>query len=175
MLGLFAYFLINSRGAAKYVFLAVCSFFILPFIYEFIGQRVDSGGISALARIIYPFALIKENVENWDLLGYPGDAYNHFWYTGLYASAGEYPGHNGILSLIISFGFVGMILLIWMLFQCSVGGGLGLFTLLIIASQSGNFLSYEKVFLMVYGLALCVKLRRSASVETTEKNYLKGV
>ncbi len=109
------------------------------------GSSLDE---STLTRIFYPFILIFYNFINLDFFGFSGDIYSHFLYTGLYNSLGNFPGHNGFLGVIITFGLIGM-MIVWLLFDKLVGWEEAVVVILI-GSQSGNFFSYEKVFLMLY-------------------------
>jgi len=109
------------------------------------GQMIDS---STMARVVYPFVIIFENFRNFDLLGYCGDIYNHFLYLGIYDTPGNYPGHNGLLATVQAYGIFG-VLMIFLLFK-RLNSSIEYFIIFLIGSQSGNFFSYEKVFLMVY-------------------------
>jgi hypothetical protein len=116
-----------------------------------LGRNHESGDVldsSMLVRTVSPFIIIIENFMNFDLLGYPGDLYSHFLSLNIYSTMGEFPGHNGLLGLIQTFGLAGIffIFLLFKTLKCPVE----YFIVFLIGSQSGNFFSYEKVFLMIY-------------------------
>jgi hypothetical protein len=131
--------------------------------YDFeLFDRLAGGAASdtsAQARVFGPFVLIWENLANGDIFGIPVNSFSHFFYTGAYLDLDDYPGHNGILSTLIHFGLIGVLALGWAFNQ--VRGPLALWMVLIIGSQSGNFFSYEKVFLMLYFSSLVSTLNHN--------------
>jgi len=104
--------------------------------------------VSTQARLIKPFSLILEIFYDYNFLGFPGDIYTQYLSTGLYDSQGNFPGHNGFLGMIMSFGIFG-VWFIWLIFSQTLSLEESML-LLIIGSQSGNFFSYEKIFLMIF-------------------------
>ena len=109
------------------------------------GKLLDG---STMTRLVYPFVIIIENFKNFDFLGYCGDLYTHYLYLNIYDTPGNFPGHNGFLAMIQNYGIFGVAMLL-ILFK-RLNSSLEYFIIFLIGSQSGNFFSYEKVFLMVY-------------------------
>lgn len=121
--------------------------------YEFtlLTRMLNEGGdASFLVRIVNPFFLIAENIANFDYLGIPSNFYDHFLYTGLYNSMGDFPGHNGILGLVLHYGIAGMLIIALILTKLKNPLEWCLF--LIIFSQNGSFLSYDKVLTFTFTL-----------------------
>ncbi|WP_139751868.1 hypothetical protein [Aeromonas media] len=103
---------------------------------------------SFVVRLLNPIYLISENINNVDLFGVPSDFYHHYLYTGLYSSLGDFPGHNGILSLILHYGLAGVLVIFFVLRQ--LNSPLELIVLIIVASQNGSFLTYDKVLSIMF-------------------------
>ncbi len=107
----------------------------------------EDSDASLAVRFFNPFILILENITNYDWFGVPSNFYQHFLYTGIYSGLGDFPGHNGILGMLIQYGLVGLIILISVFSQLK--RPIEWCLLLIIASQSGGFLTYDKVLSLV--------------------------
>jgi hypothetical protein len=147
--------LLESRLSTVVVLLAMPAvFYAFTFLLE--GRSFEGDNLldsSLLARVVYPFIIIYENFMNNDFLGYCGDLYTHFLSLGIYNSPGGYPGHNGFLALIQMFGVFGIIIIVFLFRRLE--SPIEYFIVFLIGSQSGNFFSYEKVFLMVYMILIC--------------------
>jgi hypothetical protein len=153
--GVYFYFLVKGadKQQRKYILLFGVLLSVLGLYYMILGRTLETGiDVSAMARIVNPFILIYENLKSNDFFGIPINSFEHFRYLNIYDDMSNYPGHNGLLSLLIGFGLSGLIILL--LVFGSVNGFLSIFIILIIFSQNGNFLSYEKVFLATYMLAV---------------------
>lgn len=153
--GVYFYYLINAanKQQRKYIFVLGMLLSVLGLYYLTVGRTLETGvDESTMARIINPFILIYENFKNNDFFGIPVNSFEHFKYLNLYDELSNYPGHNGLLSMLIGFGFSGLIILL--LVFSSMHGFLSIFIVFIIFSQNGNFLSYEKVFLATYMIAI---------------------
>lgn len=107
-----------------------------------------TGDSSALVRFLYPFYLIYENIGNLDLLGIPFRTFEHFQYLGLYYTLDEAPLHNGLLSAVVLFGIPGL-MVVSLLFRGTTTIE-EFVSILIIGSQNGNLLSYEKILSLVF-------------------------
>jgi hypothetical protein len=121
-------------------------------VYNRVFSSDGQDDVSMQARILYPLILIYENMVNGDIFGIPINEFEHFLYTGLYTDYSSFPGHNGFLALITQNGFVGIFIVFIIVKR--VRNLIELLLLVLIGSQSGNFLSYEKVFTMVFVLTV---------------------
>jgi len=139
----------SEKVMLLFVFAVPIAIFSLFFM---LAERSAGGGElldgSSMVRLVYPFIIINENFKNFDFLGYCGDIYTHFLSLNLYDSMGNYPGHNGFLSLIQAFGIFGVVMIL-ILFN-RLRHLMEYVIIFLIGSQSGNFFSYEKVYLMAY-------------------------
>lgn len=121
--------------------------------YDFaFGNRLASAGVagdsSGVVRFLSPFLLIYENFINFDWFGVPSNFYSHYMYTNLYGSMSDFPGHNGILGLLIQFGLFGILMLV--VLSKRLKSQVEWVVVLIIGSQNGSFLTYEKVFSLIF-------------------------
>jgi len=128
--------------------------------------------VSTQARLIKPFSLILEIFSDYNFLGFPGDIYTQYLSTGIYDSQGNFPGHNGFLGLIMSFGLFGA-WFIWLAFNQALSLEEGML-LLLIGSQSGNFLSYEKIFLMIFVILSTRGTRNSIGLASGSQSSRRG-
>lgn len=128
--------------------------------------------VSTQARITKPFILIFLIFSDLNLFGFPGDIYTHYLGTGLYDSLGNFPGHNGFLGTVMSFGIFGL-WFIWLLFRRTLTLEEAML-LIIIGSQSGNFFSYEKVFLMIFTILSTRGIRRSIDSFKINQHFFRS-
>lgn len=117
-------------------------------IFERVTSASAEGDSSGNVRFLSPFILIFENIKNGDWIGVPSNFYDHFMYTNLYDSMGDFPGHNGILGILTLFGLFGLLMLV--LLAKRLRSPLEWSLVLIIGSQNGGFLTYEKVFSLIF-------------------------
>lgn len=122
----------------------VFEFAVLNRFYE-AGSMLDG---SSMTRLVWPFLLIGKIFAEFNFFGYPGDIYAHFLGSGIYSSLGDFPGHNGILLLVMNYGLFGVAFMLALLRKMRSADEVVL--LFVIGSQSGNFLSYEKVFIFLF-------------------------
>lgn len=136
--GLLAQFIVTNMTAINFDF----SF----------GDRIESVASasdgSTQARLISPFFLIYENIANFDWFGVPSNYFDHFLYTYLYVTMGDFPGHNGLLGMIMLYG-IGGVAILYVLFS-RLKNPLEWILVIIIGSQNGGFVTYEKVFSLLY-------------------------
>lgn len=117
-------------------------------IFERVISSITEGDSSGTVRFFSPITLIFENFKNGDWIGVPSNFYDHFMYTNLYSTMGDFPGHNGILGLVIQFGLFGIVVLVALARRLRLSLELAL--VMIIGSQNGGFLTYEKVFSIIF-------------------------
>ena len=148
-----------------FVFTKMLSAYDFSFASRLIDAKIGNDA-SFMVRFLNPFILIYENVINFDWLGVPSNFYDHFLYTRLYDTHASFPGHNGILGLLIQYGIVGILMLFVLLRQ--LRSPVEIVLLFIIGSQNGGFLTYEKVFSMLF---VILALRGAPQNGVTYKPY----
>jgi hypothetical protein len=115
-------------------------------IIERILASENETDASLQVRFIDPFLLIWENFVNFDWLGVPNNTIDHFSYVIRHYR--YFPGHNGILNLLIFYGLTGFTILILLSYQ--LRNPLEWILIIIIGSQNGGFLDYPKVLSLLF-------------------------
>lgn len=112
-----------------------------------LGLLLSGRDISGLARFYEPFALILHNAEH-QFFGVPAtEAAVYYDRFGLIPALDDPPLHNGLLNLLIFYGYGGLVLL-FLLFS-SLKTTEERLLLLIVGMQNGEIFSYSKVALLV--------------------------
>lgn len=119
--------------------------------FSLLERFVDSGSEfdhSSEVRFFNPFLLIADNLYHGKLFGVLLNNYDYYLRTGLYLSEEDFPMHNGVINLIIMYGFFG----IWYILKLAknLNSTDEYIIVLTIGMQNGSFFSYEKVFLIIY-------------------------